>query len=59
MLAFTGAVLSAVGLMHAPELSFLYNPSFTIGYLAIALVFVYFHHTNSEEKLEDNQMATD
>ena len=49
VLALTGAVLSAIGLIHAPSLSFLYNPSFAIGYLVIALVFLYYHYLDKKK----------
>ena len=50
VIALFGAVLSAIGLIHAPSLSILHNPEFAIGYLAIALVFLLFHQSyrNSE-----------
>lgn len=50
VIALIGALLSAIGLIHAPSLSLLYNPQFVIGYLAIAVVFLFFHQTNHLDK---------
>lgn len=50
ILAVVGFVLSAIGLMHAPELSFFYNPSFAIGYLAIAVIFAYYYQIEKREQ---------
>ena len=50
--ALVGAVLSAVGLIHAPELSFFYNPSFVLGYLLIAVIFVFYHNTTTNEQVD-------
>ena len=50
--ALVGAVLSAIGLIHAPELSFFYNPSFVLGYLLIAVIFVFYHNTTTNEQVD-------
>ncbi|HBT18624.1 MAG TPA: uracil permease [Clostridiaceae bacterium] len=36
--ALFAALLSATGFMHAPKLTWLYDPSFVVGYLAVALI---------------------
>ena len=65
VIALFGAVLSAIGLIHAPSLSILHHPEFAIGYLAIAVVFLLFHqaHRNAEvglvRKVEDKTMPID
>lgn len=54
------AILSAIGIMHAPELSLFYDPSFVIGYLIMAAVFIGFNFANldiSEE--EQNKITAD
>lgn len=50
VLALTGAFLSAIGLIHAPQLSLLYHPEFFLGYVVIALVFIAYHKTTSAEE---------
>ncbi len=50
VLALTGAVLAAIGLIHAPQLSFLYNPGYVMGYLVIAFIFIVYHKAYPEEK---------
>lgn len=49
VLAGIGALLSAIGLIHAPSLSLFYNPSYMIGYLVIAAVFAYYHYMSKNE----------
>src|SRR5699024_8602903 len=46
VIALIGAVLSGIGLIHAPSLSILHNPEFALGYLAIAVIFVLYHQAN-------------
>lgn len=50
VMAGVGAVLAAIGLIHAPELALLYNPSFVLGYVAIAALFLFYHQAYPEEK---------
>src|SRR5699024_6713624 len=47
--ALVGAVLSSIGLIHAPELNFFYNPSLVLSYLLISIYFVFYHKTNTIE----------
>ncbi|GAA0368761.1 permease [Alkalibacterium iburiense] len=49
VLSLVGAFLSAIGLMHAPELALFYNPNFVVGYLVISLIFFYYHQTDNKE----------
>lgn len=49
--SLAGAVLAAIGLIHAPELSLFYNPSFVFGYLLIALVFALYHNAHRNEEM--------
>src|SRR5690625_4192529 len=49
--SIAGAILAAIGLIHAPELSLFYNPSFVFGYLLIALVFALYHNANRNEEI--------
>lgn len=56
-IAGIGAILSGVGMIHAPSLSILHNPEFALGYLAIAVIFVAFHQAerNAEIGLKDDK----
>lgn len=45
-----GAVLAGIGLIHAPELAYLYNPSFVAGYVVVAGLFLFYHKAYPEEK---------
>lgn len=49
--SLVGAVLAAIGLIHAPELSFFYNPSFVIGYLLVAVILAFYHNTNRNDEI--------
>lgn len=53
VLAISGAVLAAIGLIHAPALSLFYNPGYVMAYLAIAAVFIIYHkvYKNIDDKL--------
>ena len=52
VIAVTGAVLSAIGLMHAPELALFHNPNFVVGYSVVALIFFYYHQMDKKEIIE-------
>src|SRR5690625_587946 len=52
VMALTAAFLSGIGLMHAPELTLFYDPSFVMGYLLIAVVFVFYHKAYKDETVE-------
>ncbi|TCK98229.1 AGZA family xanthine/uracil permease-like MFS transporter [Natranaerovirga hydrolytica] len=50
--ALVGALLSAIGLMHSSELVFLLDYRYTVGYVILALLFVYFGTVGKENALE-------
>lgn len=43
--SMAGMLLSALGFMHAPKLTLLFNYEFPLGYLVMGLMFIYFHIT--------------
>lgn len=47
--AVMAAGFSFVGLMHAPELAFNAAPDFVMGYLAMAVLFIYFEWQRHRE----------
>lgn len=54
------AILSAIGIMHAPELSLFHDPSFVIGYLIMAVVFLVFNYAGKDvPQSEENEMLAD
>ncbi|SDY73806.1 putative MFS transporter, AGZA family, xanthine/uracil permease [Proteiniborus ethanoligenes] len=55
MAAFAGAVMSAVGLMHAPKLGFLQDYTFALGYLIMGIMLYIFNVTMKDKvDLDDN-----
>src|SRR5699024_5314430 len=55
--ALTGSVASFVGIIHAPALAFNASPEYSIGYLALALMFFIISRAVSADKLK--QVDTD
>ncbi|TCT16104.1 AGZA family xanthine/uracil permease-like MFS transporter [Natranaerovirga pectinivora] len=51
--ALVGAGLSAIGLMHAPEIAWMFDYKFVVGYALMALLFVYFGYTNEKTSTQD------
>lgn len=52
VMAVSAAVLSAIGFMHAPQLTLFHNPSYVIGYLIIAGVFAGYAYVYKDEPTE-------
>ncbi|GAF66331.1 xanthine/uracil/vitamin C permease [Bacillus sp. TS-2] len=54
-----GAGLSFIGLMHAPSLAINASPDFTLGYIIIAVFFVYLYFANKNQtKLEHSELQS-
>lgn len=51
--SLVGAVLSYIGLMHAPSLAIGAAPDFALGYVIMALFFVYYMLTYKQEASKD------
>ncbi|NLX61159.1 MAG: NCS2 family permease [Tissierellia bacterium] len=54
--AFAGALLSAVGLMHAPQLGFLQDYTFTLGYVIMAIL-IYAYGVVFKDKGDSDKKA--
>lgn len=58
--AFAGAVMSAIGLMHAPKLGLLQDYTFALGYLIMGIMFYIFKVTLKDKvDLDDNVSMED
>lgn len=54
------AVLAAIGIIHAPELTLFYDSSYVIGYLIMAVVFVAFNFAGKDvSEEEQNKIMAD
>ena len=58
IVSFVGAILSAIGLMHAPKLSLFFNYKYFLGYSIIGITFIILNATAKDLKDED-QMQQD
>lgn len=62
LMAVVAAVLSAIGIIHAPELTLFYNSSYVISYLIIAGLFIAFNYAHKDETTdisEESKFMTD
>lgn len=57
--AFAGALMSAVGLMHAPKLGFLQDYTFTLGYLIMGILLYVFNLILKDDKDLDKKAPID